>query len=107
MYFNSIRIKTTEQKDNPVALDKYYSINLDKFRKYNFQDVQSDQFRRKLGIYPVLTDTQMDEVNSIGSLILFNGFIRDRLVISEKFIIGRDCCHIKLIAGKTQYKIDL
>jgi len=107
MYFNSIRIKTTDQKDYPVALDKYYSINLNNFRKYNFQDVQTDEYRRKFGSYPVLTDAQMDEVNSIGRLIMFNGLKRGRLVMNETFIIGRDCCHIKLIAGKTQYKIDL
>ena len=35
--FLTISIKITDEYDNPVALDEYYSVHVAKYKKYNFQ----------------------------------------------------------------------
>lgn len=107
MNFVTISLKLTDKNGDPVALDEYYSKNLENRKTYNFQDNEGDKMRRKSGRYPILTDSQNEDLSFNGTSIKFVGYINNEQVFSDIFIIGRGCCHIGLLEGDLDQKIDL
>lgn len=49
--------------------------------------------------YPVLSDNEHKLIVNSEEYFIFNGYINEELVVSERFLIGADECHIFKITG--------
>lgn len=100
--FRTISLEITNQDGNPIVLDDFYTF-LDSRKKfeYTLNDVQKDN-----GFYPVLTDTEMDEVEREGTTLIFVGEKDGINVVEHQMVIGHDCCHVILIEGDDKIVIE-
>ncbi len=61
---------------------------------------------RDQGTYPILNDAYRMQYQNTNTTISFTGFISGEEVVSERFVVGADCCHVQLISGNTAIIID-
>ncbi|MBW3544732.1 MAG: hypothetical protein KY428_03880 [Bacteroidetes bacterium] len=101
--FEIIQLKLTNTNNQPVALNSFKSTNLDTGQEWKLE--QEFTLEPNSGYYPVLTDAQMKEVAQEGSRIEFIGIINGQKVVKELYVIGHDCCHIKLISGEQDIQL--
>lgn len=80
----------------PVVLDDYHVKNLDNGNIYesNSLDDQLDE-----GIYTIVTDAQLSEIEKTGTVLRFFGVKYGEIIIEQDFTVGHDCCHIIPIDG--------
>jgi len=102
--FEIILVKISDSQGSPVQLDNYFTVDLQSDEIYDFQsqDTYLDSILRVNGNYILFTDGQMDKINKSGTRFSFKGFINSTEVVSEKFLIGHDCCHVVLLEGNTE-----
>ncbi len=100
--FRTISLEITNPEGDPVVLDYFYTFydSRKKF-EYTLDDVQKGE-----GIYPVITDADMDELDREGSILIFVGEKDGRNIVEHQMVIGHDCCHVQLIEGDDEIEID-
>ncbi|RUA30425.1 MAG: hypothetical protein DSY77_14220 [Bacteroidetes bacterium] len=100
--FRTISLEITNQEGNPIVLDDFYTF-YDSRKKFEYElnDIQKRQ-----GIYPVLTDAEMDEVEKEGTTLIFVGEKDGRNIVEHQMVIGHDCCHVILIEGESKIVIE-
>ncbi|WMN11705.1 hypothetical protein QYS49_39330 [Marivirga salinae] len=100
--FVTISLEITNQQGDPIVLDDFYTF-YDSRKKFEYElnDIQLGT-----GIYPVLTDTEMDEVEREGTTLIFVGEKGGRNIVEHQMVIGHDCCHVQLIAGDDKIVIE-
>lgn len=100
--FRTISLEITNQEGNPIVLDDFYTF-YDSRKKFEYElnDIQKGQ-----GIYPVLTDAEMDEVEKEGTTLIFVGEKDGRNIVEHQMVIGHDCCHVILIEGESKIVIE-
>jgi len=83
--------------NTPVVLTKYkvYRVadNLD-------ITVSDSDLSDNNGYYTLVNDSRMGILKNKNIEIEFQGFLNDVLVISKRFLVGGDCCHVSLVAGE-------
>lgn len=101
--FRTISLEITNSDGAPVLLDVFYTFydSRKKF-EYDLNDIQSGQ-----GIYPVLTDAEMDEIEREGSTLIFVGEKNGVNIVEHQMVIGHDCCHIQLISGDNKIIVEI
>ena len=80
---------------------EYYTTKLATGQKISYQHADADPTRTKLGMYPILTDGDMDQTNKNGADFEFTGLKDGKVSVKQTFKIGHDCCHVKLLSGNT------
>ena len=100
--FVTISLEITNQKGEPIVLDDFYTF-YDSRKKFEYElnDIQLGK-----GIYPVLTDNEMDEVEREGTTLIFVGEKGGRNIVEHQMVIGHDCCHVILIEGDDKIVIE-
>jgi hypothetical protein len=100
--FRTISLEITNQEGDPIVLDDFYTFydSRKKF-EYELKDIQQE-----LGIYPVLTDAEMDEIDREGTTLIFVGEKEGRNIVEHQMVIGHDCCHVILIEGDDKIVIE-
>lgn len=100
--FRTISLEITNQEGDPLVLDDFYTF-YDSRKKFEYElnDIQQGH-----GIYPVLTDSEMDEVEREGTTFIFVGEKDGVNVIEHQMVIGHDCCHVILIEGEDKIVIE-
>lgn len=104
MDFRSVTVQLT-RGGQPYQLDTYVTKRNSDSLLINIQNSIGhfeDSLYRSRGIYPVLTDGQMNLTAGQGSTFTFIGYINNQEVIRESYVIGNDCCHINKISGRSQ-----
>ena len=101
--FSTVTIQVTDQNGEPVILDNYYTF-FDQRKRFDFTD---SSFLLGEGVYVVATDNEMPDINFDGTNAVFVGQINGDNVVEEPLILGKDCCHIELVQGKTEIQIEL
>lgn len=97
----SLEIFTTE--GNPVTLDYFYTF-YDSRKKFEYT---LDDPQVGTGIYPVITDAEIDEIEKDGATLIFVGEKDGVNVVEHQMVIGHDCCHVFLIQGEDKIVIEL
>ena len=96
--FVRIIVSVMDGNQNPVALDSFTVTNL-----ANGSDMtialspEELEGARETGLYPLTEDGVLD-VNEERE-IQFRGFINNQEVLSNKYTVSTDCCHVGLDAG--------
>jgi len=90
--FKMVTLEIFDINDEPVILDRFETISLASGKVYDISEYYSSY--PSSGIYPVLTDSQKQDVQKNGTKFQFLGYFDDQLVVSEKFLIMRGRCHI-------------
>jgi hypothetical protein len=100
--FRSITLEITDLDGNPVILDDFYTF-YDSRKKFEYElnDLQEGK-----GIYPVITDADLQELNREGSTLIFVGEKDGKNLVEHQMVIGHDCCHVLLIEGDDKLIIE-
>ncbi len=101
--FVTIQLQVTDANNKVVLLDSYMSKNVDTGQLYKLE--QETEPSSTNGYYPVLTDSQLDDIKQEGSRILFTGIKAGQEVVSETLLIGHDCCHVAHREGKLSIQL--
>ncbi|MEO9477301.1 MAG: hypothetical protein ABJG41_17280 [Cyclobacteriaceae bacterium] len=56
--------------------------------------------------YGIADDADLDDVDYDGTVFLFEGWLEGEKVVSEEFLIGKDCCHILKLEGPKEITLD-
>jgi len=95
MEFKIINLEIRNDAGEPIVLDEFYSEIDGKTVR-----ISEDVFEAKNGVYPVVTDGQMKDLDFEGEKVVFVGLIKGQIVVEHEMIVGKDCCHIKLVKGQ-------
>jgi hypothetical protein len=93
--FRSIFLEITNQDGDPIELDDFYTFY--DFRK-KFEYELTD-FQKGRGIYTVITDADLQELDREGTTLIFVGEKNGKNLVEHQMVIGHNCCHVQLIAG--------
>ena len=101
----TISIKDTASK--PVILSSYFvkKTSTDEIMDFSKEEPYLDSINRIQGIYFVCTDGKMGMTSKDGTEFVFHGTFGGVEVVNEKYIIGNDECHVKMLSGKTEIVI--
>lgn len=105
--FKFATIKAKDKNSQPYELDNFYTIELSTGKEIRFlgKDILIDSIRRANGVYPVLSDAQMDLTTIEGVDFQFHGFKDGKEVITETYKINHNCCNIKILSGPLEITI--
>lgn len=98
--FKSITIKIIDSQNLPVLLDSYKTIKDSNNETFTIADSFSGD-----GIYTIIDDSHKHKTATSGSTFIFEGTKNNVVVVSEEFVITKDCCHISLKSGKTEISL--
>jgi hypothetical protein len=100
--FRSITLEIEDFDGNPVILENFYTF-LDSRKKFDFE---LDDFQLESGTYPVITDSELEELDREGTVLIFVGEIDGKNIVEHQILIGHDCCHAQLIEGDDKILIE-
>ena len=104
------RMLTVSVKDihsNPVILSEYFvkKTSTGEIIDFSKEDPYMDSINRIQGIYFLSTDGKMDMISRDGTEFEFHGILDSTEIVNEKYIIGKDQCHIFMVSGQTEIVI--
>tara|TARA_B110000037_G_C17122622_1_gene506527 strand:+ start:4307 stop:4699 length:393 start_codon:yes stop_codon:yes gene_type:complete len=98
--FISISITITNQENEAYVLDSFRTIVKRTQETFTNEDSLSDD-----GTYSILNDSQKDKTSFEGEIFIFKGMKNGEIVVSEEFVIKKDCCHISYVSGNQNFTI--
>lgn len=104
MEYRMLTVSVKDSLGDPVILDDYFVKKTATGEIIDFarEDPYFDSIARMQGNYIICTDGQMGMTSIQGTEFEFHGFMGSTGVVSEKYFIGNDECHVYLIAGKQE-----
>ena len=100
--YRSISLTINDKDGNPVVLDDYYTF-IDSRNRFK---IEQGDLSIPNGIYPVVSDGEMDQLSFEGTILIFVGVNDGQNIVEQQFLVGKDCCHIELISGETTFQLD-
>ncbi len=97
----TITVKDTASK--PVILSTYFVKKTTTGEIIDYS--REDSIYRIQGIYFICTDGKMGMTSKEGTEFEFHGILGTTEVVNEKYLIGNDACHVKMLSGKTEIVI--
>ena len=101
--FITITVSVKDASGVAIPLDNYEVIVNDSGKNL-VEDFNNDEYQyyKEQGLYPILSDAHRIQLQNSTATITFNGFISENEVVSEEYVVGADCCHVRLISGNTE-----
>ncbi len=100
MEFKIIDLEIKNSAGEAIVLDKFDTeIDGEEI------EIPTDVYELSNGSYPVITDSQMKDLDFEGKKVVFFGLINGKIEVEHQMIIGKDCCHIQLVKGETNITI--
>ncbi|MFS4454903.1 hypothetical protein [Maribacter sp. 2304DJ31-5] len=98
--FVSLTISIKNAIGEPVQLDSYSAVlsETNKDIASELADFDKDSFGEN-GIYVIFNDRYVKEFENKSTSLQFRGIKDAQEIVSAKFEVGADCCHVKLISG--------
>lgn len=96
----SVTVHVVDERGNPVQLDGVRTIRSSTKKEIRNQVIGAENYRQ--GYYTVLSDSELREVSACGELYAFEGFRNGKKVLSGKFQVKSDCCHVEKLSGPEQ-----
>ncbi|SEJ18376.1 hypothetical protein SAMN04487995_3656 [Dyadobacter koreensis] len=93
-------INIKNQNSQPISLDEYYTIRISNGEKIISKDFGLDSLRRAWGAYPVISDREKETIEKCGTDFEFTGIKNGIEIVKQRYTIGHDCCHVKILSGK-------
>jgi hypothetical protein len=102
--YRMLTVSIKDTSSNPVLLSKYFVKKTSTGETIDFskEDPYLDSINRIQGIYFVCTDGKLGMTSSNGTEFEFHGISGNIEIVNEKYLIGNDQCHIKMLSGKTE-----
>jgi hypothetical protein len=105
--FKTITISIKDSNGKPIALNRFKVIILDSGSDIT-RSVNDTEFElmKQIGVYPLFGDENRGEYESKELEINFKGFIDNQEIVNSNYIVGADCCHVHLIEGNTDIRLE-
>ncbi len=99
----SYDVLVKDSSGNPVVLDDYYTQNTSTGEIIRFKEIYefTDSLLKTQGLYLLVSDGERHWAKNGYFNIVFKGFIDSTEVVSEKYTVSADVCHINLLKGNT------
>lgn len=91
--YRTVVIQVEDNSGNPVELERYSISNLTLGKTIEIESPISETG------YTIAEDLMMFEIDQTGHCIELSGWLDGKLVLQYGFLVGHDCCHVKLLAG--------
>ena len=99
MEFRSIMIHIRRSTDNtPVILTSYKVLRTSDNKDITMRD---NDLTDNNGYYTIVNDSSEGLTINANTEVEFQGYINNTQVISRKFIVSEDCCHVSYVSGET------
>ena len=100
MEYRTLTISIKDTASRPVLLSKYFVKKTSTGEIIDYS--KDDSIDRTHGIYIVCTDGKMGITSRSGTEFEFHGILGTTEIVNEKYLIGNDQCHVKMLSGKTE-----
>lgn len=103
MDYRTIGIAVKQKDGNTVKLDSV---------KVFLKDKPTEVFKNNMNVflsdgnYILAEDNAMRLVKKNGSDVVFQGYKQGKVVASKTFLVGHDCCHIKMLSTSNEIIVD-
>ncbi|MEI6901379.1 MAG: hypothetical protein WCL00_15995 [Bacteroidota bacterium] len=94
--FAMIEVTVQDSLNHPVILDRF------EVRDKNASQLlptHPDSTLAKEGRYLLLTDSELHYISTLGTLLQFEGFKGNQIIIQGEYVVTQDGCHINLVSG--------
>jgi len=91
--FRTVEMSLTQSSGEPATLD---SVVVTKDGETLFT-ASTDTVTT--GVFPVITDAEMNDIIKEGSQVVFKGYESGAVIVNENYKVGHDCCHVVFIQG--------
>lgn len=100
MDYRMITVQVKNDKSQNTRLDSI-SVFLTDNPSVSLTKASAEGLQAALGygVVHIAEDGNMNMVQKEGSKVTFLGFIAGKQVAKADYVIGHDCCHIKLVSG--------
>lgn len=101
----SVSLKDTSGAYKP--LDSYKVVETETLQDFtpNYSVQEFENYTTQ-GSYPIFSDTYRIQYQNETTTISFIGYVSGKEVVNVEFIVGADCCHVRLISGNTDLILD-
>lgn len=102
--FRMIIVNVNKVDNTPAEIDDYYMVRVfdkDTILSKSNNPYEDDFFE---GI-TIFSDSEMNKTTEKGTEFILTSYWNEKLVVSERYIISNDQCHIQLVDGKTNIRI--
>jgi hypothetical protein len=102
--FRMLMVTVRDSTGHPVLLDEFNVTKSATGQVFNLGqfDPYFDSINRVNGQYMLLTDGQFQYTTLKGDEFVFRGLIDSTEVVREKYILGNDRCHVRVVSGNLQ-----
>ena len=99
-----LTVTIKDSASNPVILDHYYvkKTSTGEIIDFSQEEPFFDSINRQNGIYLLFSDGKMGMTSKTGTQFELHGKMDTTEIINEKYVIGKDECHILMYSGKTE-----
>lgn len=89
-----------ESDNSPVILTSYKVLRFsdNKDITHSSRVIEGYTF---MGFYPLVDDSDKETLRNKNVEIEFQGFIDNNLIVTKRFVVTADCCHISKISGES------
>jgi hypothetical protein len=100
--YKILNISITDSASHPVHLSNYYvkKVATGEMIDFSMEDPYYDSINRIQGYYCLFTDGKMGMTAKSGTEFEFHGSLNSVEIVNEKYLIGNDGCHVRLISGQ-------
>lgn len=99
--FVILNVSIKNQNNENVILDAYVIERTDTNEMLTKPDINT------VNSYPFIDDSYLEQINFDNWNLLFKGYINNREVVREKFVVSSDCCHIYLVSGNLNLTLNI
>jgi len=103
-----VTVTVRNKAAQPVVLSSYFVRDSSTGKVIDFpaEDPYHDSINREQGIYILFTDGKMAMTSRSGTGFEFHGYLGGKEIVSERYVIANDRCHIFVKSGNTNIVID-
>ncbi|MCX6304349.1 MAG: hypothetical protein NT040_05230 [Bacteroidetes bacterium] len=103
MEYRMLMVSVKDPAALPVVLDRHYVVKSSTGDTLDFskEDPYADSIYRIQGSYIIFTDGKMGMTSKEGALFEFHGLLNGVEIVNEKYLIGKNDCHVQLRSGNT------
>ncbi len=104
--FVSIGLEVKNSQDDPAVLESFKVTRLSDQKDLTVKFDPADlDVMQQIGMYPITNDSFREQLAFKNVEVLFTGTVEGKTVLSQKFVISADACHVVLKSGPREVKL--
>jgi len=105
--YRTITINIKDKDGVAVALDYFKVIVLSNGVDITLEPSSSEyDYMANNGTYPLFSDKYVAKYSNRELEINFKGYVDDELLVDSDYVVGADCCHVLLIEGEKEVRVN-